>query len=277
VDTDRKVVLITGAARGMGRAQAVALARDGFDVIATDHRPEAAVASGRYAPLAEDFAVTVAEVEAVGGTILTADADVTRQEDLDKAVTTGLDRFGRLDCLVATAGVGNPYKPSWELTEEEFRLPIEVNLLGAWHATKAVIPAMIEAGRGGSVIVIGSGASVKGLLNMTAYVSSKHGQIGLVKTLAREAGPYGIRVNAVLPGNTNTQLFMQGNSRYLLVPEEEEPSDEVFLARAAQRSPMRIPYVEVDDVAAAVCWLASDAARFVTGTAIPVDGGTAIP
>jgi NAD(P)-dependent dehydrogenase (short-subunit alcohol dehydrogenase family) len=178
--------------------------------------------------------------------------------------------------VIATAGVGHRSKPSWELTEEEFRAPVEVNLLGAWHVAKATIPTLIAQGRGGSVTFVGSGASLKGLLNASGYVASKHAVLGLMRTLAREAGPHGIRVNMVLPGNTNTELFMRGTQRYRLVPEKAEPTDEEFLARAAALSPMRIPYVEVEDIARATVWLASDAARFVTGAAIPVDGGYAV-
>ncbi|MER7684900.1 SDR family oxidoreductase [Streptomyces sp. NPDC097610] len=273
----RRVALITGAARGMGRAQAVEFADAGYDVVALDYRPPSSVASGAYAPLSEDFAVLTQVVGKAGGRVRAVEADVRSQAAVDAAVAEGLQEFGRIDAVVATAGVGNPFKPSWELTEDEFRAPVEVNLLGAWHVAKATIPTLIAQGGGGSVTFVGSGASLKGLLNLAGYVASKHAQMGLMRSLAREAGPHGIRVNMVLPGNTNTELFMRGTTRYRLVPEKAEPTDEEFLARAASLSPMRIPYVEVEDVARATVWLASDAARFVTGAAIPVDGGTTIP
>jgi NAD(P)-dependent dehydrogenase (short-subunit alcohol dehydrogenase family) len=110
---------------------------------------------------------------------------------------------------------------------------------------------------------------------MAPYVASKHALVGMMKTMAKELGPAGIRVNMVLPGNTNTALFRSGNTRQAL-SSGGAISDEAFLSRAARRVPMRIPYVEADDVAEAVLWLVSDAARYITGIAVPVDGGATI-
>jgi NAD(P)-dependent dehydrogenase (short-subunit alcohol dehydrogenase family) len=137
------------------------------------------------------------------------------------------------------------------------------------------MPSLIE--RQGSVVVTGSGASVKGLPNVGAYVTSKHGLVGMVRVMAKEMAASGVRVNAVLPGNANTPMFNNEAMRKLYVPDEPEPSEETFLTRARAGIPMGIPYVEPSDITDAVVWLASPAARHVTGVLLPVDGGSAIP
>jgi NAD(P)-dependent dehydrogenase (short-subunit alcohol dehydrogenase family) len=136
---------------------------------------------------------------------------------------------------------------------------------------------MLAAGRPGAVVVTGSGGSVKGLLHIAPYVAAKHGLVGLVRTMAKELGPRGIRVNAVLPGNVNTAMFNNDDMRHLYVPDQPEPAEEVFLGRAAATIPMRVPYVQPEDVTEAVCYLASDEARYVTGALLPVDAGSGIP
>jgi SDR family mycofactocin-dependent oxidoreductase len=275
---DGKVVFISGVARGQGRSHALRFAAEGADVIGFDIASQVSTAPASMGSR-EDMRETVRLVEEAGGKIVTAVADVRDQAEVDQALASGLDRFDRVDIVIANAGIGQPYQPAWQIPDEAFRNTIDVNLVGAWHTAKAAIPHMIDHGEGGSIVLTGSGASVKGLLNMAAYVASKHGLIGMMRSMAKELGPYQIRVNAVLPGKTNTPMFMQGNMRKALLTQDQDTAadDQAFLRRAAETTPMVIPYVEPEDVAEAALWLSLPASRYVTGTAIPVDGGTAIP
>lgn len=267
-----KVALVTGAARGIGRAVAVSLARANVDVIAVDWRPGVAAKNG----LDSDFAQTVETAGRDGGCVLTVVADVRDLSQLERAVELGVERFGGLHLVVANAGVSTPSAPAWEISEEQFATVVDVNLGGAWRTVKAAALHLITAGRG-SIVLVGSGASVKGLPGLAPYVASKHALVGLTRTMARDFGPSGVRVNLVLPGPTNTELLMNGNARRLVADEGTPTGDNEFERRSIERSPMRIPYVDPQDVADAVVWLLGDGARHVTGVMIPVDGGTAIP
>jgi (+)-trans-carveol dehydrogenase len=275
---DGKVVFISGVARGQGRAHALRFAAEGANVIGFDIAAHVSTAPASMGSQ-EDLIETTRLVEKTGAHIVTAVADVRDQAEVDRALAAGLDRFGRVDIVIANAGMGQPFLPSWQVSDEAFRNTIDVNLVGAWHTAKAAIPHMIDRGEGGSVVFIGSGASVKGLPNMAAYVASKHGLIGMMRTMAKELAPHQITVNAVLPGKTNTPLLMEGSMRTALKTDEQDTATDknAFLSRAAETTPMGIPYVEPEDVAEASLWLSVPASRYVTGTAIPVDGGTAIP
>ncbi|HWD05841.1 MAG TPA: mycofactocin-coupled SDR family oxidoreductase [Kribbella sp.] len=271
-----KVALISGVARGQGRAHALRLAADGAKIIGFDLcRQIEGVPFTMGTPA--DLAETERLVREAGGEIVVSRADVREPEEVAAALDTGVREFGRVDVVVANAGTGQPFVKAWEIPDEAFVTVVEINLIGAWRTLKAAIPRMIEQGDGGSLIVTGSGASVKGLPNLAGYVASKHGVIGLVRTMARELGPHRIRVNAVLPGNTNTEMFDNDAMRALMLPDVEQPTEEQFLARASIGSPLGLPYVEPEDIAEAAAWLAGPGSRYVTGTFVPVDGGTAIP
>lgn len=267
-----KAALVTGAARGIGRSVAVSLALAGVDVIAVDWRPGAPDENG----LDIDFARTRELAGSSSASVETAIADVRDLAQLERAVSAGIDRFGRLDLVVANAGVSRASAPAWEIPEDDFMNVVDVNLGGAWRTVTVAAPHLISSG-GGSVVLVGSGASVKGLPGLAPYVASKHALVGLTRTMARDFGPLGIRVNLVLPGPTNTDLLMKGNARRLVTSDGDTSGDDEFLRNAIERSPMRIPYVEPEDVADAIVWLLSDRARHVTGVLLPVDGGTAIP
>jgi (+)-trans-carveol dehydrogenase len=268
------VVLISGAARGQGRSHALRFAALGASVVAFDICEQ--IEDVPYAmPGPGDLDETVATARAAGGIIEGYKADVRHQDQLDEVVKHAITSFGGVDVVVANAAILSPRSHLWETTEHDFRNVLDVNLLGVWRTIKAAMPALIE--RRGSVVVTGSGASVKGLPNVGAYVTSKHGLVGMVRVMAREMAPSGVRVNAVLPGNANTPMFNNEAMRKLYVPEEPEPSEKTFLARARAGIPMGIPYVEPSDITDAVIWLTSSAARHVTGVLLPVDGGSAIP
>jgi (+)-trans-carveol dehydrogenase len=269
-----KVVLISGAARGQGRSHALRFAALGASVVAFDICEQ--IENVPYAmSRPEDLDETVATARAAGGVIDGYQADVRHQDQLDDVVKHAVTSYGGIDVVVANAAILAPRSHLWETTEHDFHNVIDVNLLGVWRTVKAAMLALIE--RRGSVVITGSGASVKGLPNVGAYVTAKHGLVGMVRVMAKEMAPSGVRVNAVLPGNANTPMFNNEGMRRLYVPEVEEPSEEQFLTRAAAGIPMGIPYVEPVDLTEAVVWLASPAARYVTGVLLPVDGGSSIP
>lgn len=269
---NEKVVFISGVARGQGRSHAVRFAREGAKVIGFDICRQIDTVPFAMATSA-DLAETERQVRAAGGEIVATQADVRDPHQVEEALAVGVAEFGRVDIVLANAGIGQPYESSWAISEEAFRNVIDVNLVGAWHTAKAAVAQMAERGHEGSVMFTGSGASVKGLRNMAGYVAAKHGLIGLMRTMAHELAPYRIRVNAVLPGNTNTPMFHNDGLRRLFVPDVEHPTEAQFLARAAAHVPMQIPHVEAADVTDAVMWLCSSAARHVTGIEVPVDGG----
>jgi SDR family mycofactocin-dependent oxidoreductase len=269
-----KVVLISGAARGQGRSHALRFAALGASVVAFDICEQ--IEGVPYAMSRPgDLDQTVTAAREAGGIIQGHRADVRRQDQLDEVVKSAVASFGGIDVVLANAAILPPRSQLWETSERDFQAVIDVNLLGVWRTVKAAMPALIE--RQGSVVITGSGASVKGLPNVGAYVTTKHALVGMVRVMAKEMAPSGVRVNAVLPGNANTPMFTNESMRRLYVPEDPEPSQEQFLARAGAGIPMGIPYVQPSDVTEAVVWLASPAARYVTGVLLPVDGGSAIP
>jgi SDR family mycofactocin-dependent oxidoreductase len=269
-----KVVFITGAARGQGRSHAIHLAQEGACIIASDICQE--VGSTHYSlATSEDLQETQRLVENEGGKILAVGADVRDLSQVEAAVAAGLDEFGHIDVVCANAGIGSLGR-SWELSEKQWHDMIDVNLTGAWNTVRAVIPHMIQAGRGGSIIFTNSVAGTLGRPNMSHYAASKHGLVGLMRSLANELAPYFIRVNSVHPGNVDTDMVQNVTGRRLLLPDVEDPSREEFAAAAAKLSLMPVPWVESIDISNAVLWLASEEARYVTGIILPVDAGAAV-
>jgi SDR family mycofactocin-dependent oxidoreductase len=271
-----KVVVVSGAARGQGRSHAVRFAEQGADVIAFDICAQ--LDSVAY-PMSsrDDLDQTVELVENAGGRIVADVADVRHPEGVDAVLARGAERFGTVDVVVANAGISVRPGPFWEQDPQAFRDVTETNLFGVWNTFRAAVPMMIRSGTRGSLVAVASGAALKGTPNIAGYVASKAGVVGLARSMAREVASYGIRVNCVLPGNTDTPMFRNESVRNLFVPERQEPTEDEFLARAASGIPMGVPFVDPADITEAVTWLASDAARYVTGTTLVVDGGGAIP
>ncbi|MEV5240900.1 mycofactocin-coupled SDR family oxidoreductase [Streptomyces cinnamoneus] len=269
-----KVVFITGAARGQGRSHAVRLAEEGAHIVASDICEE--VGSTHYTlATSDDLKETARLVEARGGQILTCSADVREPAQLEAVVSEALGRFGHIDVVCANAGIGSLGR-AWELSDKQWHDMIDVNLTGAWNTVKAVIPHMIEAGRGGSIIFTNSVAGFLGRPNMAHYAASKHGLVGLMRSLANELAPHYIRVNSIHPGNVDTDMVQNVTGRRLLLPDVADPTREEFAAAAAELSVIPVPWVESVDVSNAVLWLASDEARYVTGATLPVDAGASI-
>jgi SDR family mycofactocin-dependent oxidoreductase len=267
-----KVALITGGARGQGRAHALRLASEGANIALVDITKD--IDTVHY-PLStsEDLASTAKEVEALGREVVTFVGDVRSSADIDAAVAGTLEAFGQIDTLVSNAGIW-ALSPFWETSDAEWTDQIDVNLTGHWRVVKAVAPHMIERRRG-SVVFMGSANGIRAAANYAHYCAAKHGLIGLMRTVALELGPYGVRANAVCPGVVNTKM----NDWQLIydlmggVP-EGEGTPEHRLAGAAHSTilPGR-GLIEPESVAQAVLWLASDESADVTGVDLPVDSG----
>jgi len=266
-----KVALITGAARGMGRSHAIRLAEEGAAIVALDICQDIDNASTGLASQA-DLAETALLVEKAGGSVVTLEADVRDLEALQRAASTGVDRFGGLDIVCANAAIAS-FGPSWKLSEDAWRDVMDVNLTGSWHTAKACLPVMIELGRGGSIVFVNSVNGLKSGPGISHYAASKHGVVGLMKSLASEAGRFGIRVNSVHPTMVGTAMTMNEAAFRRYLPEVAEPTLADMQRLMAGRHALDVPMIEAVDVSNAVLWLASDEARYVTGVTLPVDAG----
>lgn len=272
---DNKVALVTGAARGQGRAHAIRLAEEGADVIAVDICAQ--VESAPYTlATPSDLAETAKLVEDLDRRVLTRQADVRDLAGLQQVVADGVAEFGKIDILVANAGIAS-FGPAWELTEDQWQEMIDVNLTGVWKTTKAVIPHLIERGEGGSIVLTSSVAGLVAYANLAHYTSAKHGVTGLMRTLAVELAPHNIRVNSVHPTTVNTDMINNPAIYGLFFPHLENPSKAEAEAGFIHMNGLRVPWVEPVDVSNAVLYLASDEARYVTGTTQVVDAGGSAP
>ncbi|OFB37559.1 3-ketoacyl-ACP reductase [Mycolicibacterium sp. (ex Dasyatis americana)] len=267
---DGKVAFITGVARGQGRSHAVALAGDGADIIGVDICAD--IPSNGY-PMAsrEELDETVALVEAAGGKMVAAVADVRDFHALKAALDAGVERFGRLDIVLANAGIAT--MAFRELTiEEDLEMwtdVLDVNLVGSFHTAKAAIPHLIEGGRGGSIVFTSSTAGLRGFGGLQGgglgYAASKHGIVGLMRTLANALAPHSIRVTTVHPTAVNTMMAVNPAMTAFL---ENYPDGGPHL-----QNPMPVSLLEPQDITAAISYLVSDAAKYVTGVTLPVDAG----
>jgi SDR family mycofactocin-dependent oxidoreductase len=268
-----KVAVITGAARGQGRSHAVRLATEGADVIALDicHDIDS-VAYDLATPA--DLAETARLVAEQGRRVVTAEVDVRDGDALARAVADGARQLGGVDVVLANAGIG--YMDAAADPRRAFRDQLDVNLVGVWNTVQAAAPLMIEQGRGGAVVLTSSafgltGRGGDGSGGADGYVASKHGVVGLMRTFATWLAPHGIRVNCVNPSGVATRMVLNPAVEALfgggdLTELNPKPTDDVA-------NLLDVALVEVEDVTAAVAFLASDEARYVTGVALPVDAG----
>ena len=271
---DGKVAFITGIARGQGRSHARRLAEEGADIIGIDALHD--YASMSYAMGSQaDLDETVALVEKTGQRMIATKADVRDRPAVFAAVDAGVNAFGRLDIVCANAGISPPGGKLWELTVEEWEDVIGVNLTGVFNTLSAVVPPMLAAGNGGSIIVTSSGAGLKAVPHLASYNSSKFGVIGLAKTLANELAAERIRVNVICPGTVDTPMVTANEAQFpLFRPDLENPTLEDCKRAFSSFMPMGEPWVEAEDISNMVVFLASKAARYITGTALPVDQGS---
>jgi SDR family mycofactocin-dependent oxidoreductase len=267
---DAKVVLVTGAARGQGRAHAVKWAQAGADVVALDVDEQ--LGSVPY-PLASasDLAQTARLVEDLGGRIVTVRADVRSQADLDDAVAEGLSAFGHIDVCIANAGIWS-IGSFWELDETQWGEMIDVNLSGVWRTAKAVPPHMIER-RSGCIIITASVNALEGGKRSAHYATSKHGLIGLMRTVALELAPYGIRCNAICPGAVATDMVTWPGAFDLYAGHAGGTWEDYEDATYRYHALAGVGPMEPEVIAEAALWLASDRSAYITGVALPVDAG----
>jgi NAD(P)-dependent dehydrogenase (short-subunit alcohol dehydrogenase family) len=200
-----------------------------------------------------------------------ATADVTDFAALSAAVDAGVAELGRLDAVVANAGIYPAGAPTWELTDELWRHTLDVNLTGVWHTVRAGLPHFGD--RGGSIILISSTNGLRGTANTAHYTSSKHAVVGLARTLANELGERGIRVNTVHPGAVATAMILNDVTLKQVRSDLERPTVDDAAEALTARHLLPVPWVEPVDVANAVVFLASDEARYITGTQLVVDAG----
>ncbi len=261
-----RVAFVTGAARGQGRSHAVRLAREGADIIALDICAPASDILTYRAATPEDLAETVRAVEAEGRKVLAREADVRDDAALRQLVADGAEQFGRLDIVVANAGVLN-WGRLWELSDEQWNTVIDTNLTGTWRTLRAAIPAMIEAGKGGSIIVVSSAAGLKATPGNGHYAASKYGLVGLTNTLALELGEFGIRVNSIHPYSVDSPMIDDDTMMKLFAqyPHYVHSFPPMPLQPRGFMSP--------DEVADVVAWLAGDGSGTLSGAQIPVDKG----
>jgi SDR family mycofactocin-dependent oxidoreductase len=266
-----KVAFVTGAARGQGRSHAIHLARAGADIIGLDLC--AGIDTVGYPPATfDDLAETVELVEAEDCRMVAAVADVRDRDAVESALATGLDEFGRVDLVIANAGI-LPIVGDQADTFQAYLDAVDVNLTGVFHTVDACLPKLIEQGTGGSIVITSSTSGLTGLVDGSrgsmGYAAAKHGVVGLMRGWAAVLAKHSIRVNTIHPTGVNSPMVV--NDAFTAYVEVEHPE---MIPRLQNAMPVAL--IEPADVSAAVVWLCSDAARYVTGVALPVDAGYAL-
>ena len=245
---DGKVALVTGAADGIGRASALAFAREGARVVVAD----VAEAGGKE---------TVRLIADQGGEAIFVPCDVTRSADVRALVDRAVETYGRLDAAHNNAGITTPQVAAADITEEDFDRTLAVNLKGVWLCMKYEVPAMLASG-GGAIVNAGSSAAVVGLPLFGGYTASKHGVAGLTRSAALDYAKLGVRINCVCPGATRTRMMLGAI--------EENPERGEIISRTIPIGRMGEP----EEVAELAVWMCSDRASFVVGVVVSADGGT---
>jgi SDR family mycofactocin-dependent oxidoreductase len=263
-----KVAFITGVARGQGRAHALQLAREGVAIIGVDICAD--IPSMDYSNASPaDLEETRRLVEAEGGRMVAGIADVRDQEALRAVFDEGYAEFGRIDIVIANAGI-------MRFTEQdpvqEWRDIIDTNLTGVWNTCRVAIPALIEGGRGGSIVITSSTAGLRGTgtphAGGQAYAASKRGLVGLMQVLANDLAKHSIRVNTVHPTGVNSGMTQNEAMARLFADDTS--------ALAVMQNALPVQILEPEDISSAVVWLVSDAAKYITGITLPIDAGFAV-
>lgn len=247
---DGGVALVSGAASGIGRATAQRFAEEGASVVAADIDVEGG----------EE---TVSQIESEGGEATFIKTDVTDESDLAAAVETAVDTYGSLDFAFNNAGIEGDQVSFSDQDNANWNRVLDINLNGVFFAMREEIPAMLESG-GGAIVNTSSIAGILGFPNLSPYVASKHGVVGLTKTAAVEFSSDGLRVNAVLPGVIETPMVARSGEQ------DPEATEQTIAGIPASR------LGQPEEIASAVVWLCSEDASYVTGQPLPVDGGYSI-
>ncbi|GAA3718545.1 mycofactocin-coupled SDR family oxidoreductase [Gordonia hankookensis] len=266
-----KVAFITGAARGQGRSHAIRLAEEGADIIAVDVTEQVSTVPYDTARPG-DMEQTVKEVEALDRRIIAAAVDVRDLAGLQKAAADGMAALGRIDIVLANAGI-NTMAPTLEMDEEMWDTMIDINLTGAWKTVRAAVPHIVEGGRGGSVVLTSSLASLVANENIAHYTAAKHGLVGLMRVLAKELGPQSIRVNTVHPTTVATEMVLNDATYRLFRPDLPTPTREDYEVAAREMNRLPVPALDPVDISNAIVYLVSDDGRYVTGTTQVIDAG----
>ena len=271
-----RVAFVTGAARGQGRAYAVRLAREGADLVISDICAPVSDSVPYAASAPEDLQETMRLVEAEGRKVLARQVDIRDDTAVRALVADAVQQFGRLDILVANAGVLS-WGRLWELTDEQWNAVIDTNLTGTWRTLRAVIPAMIEAGNGGSIIIVSSAGGIKATPGNAHYSASKHGLTALTNALAIELGEYSIRVNSIHPYSIATPMIENDAMLGILgahpaflhsyAPMPYQP-----LVKDSKKA-KRNDFMSAEEAAEVVVWLAGDNSGVLSGSQIVIDRG----
>jgi len=272
-----KVAVVTGAARGIGRATAIALAQEGANIVGIDISAPVDMRSGVQAASPDELKETGQLVQAAGGRWLGIKLDQRNLPALRAAAVEAEREFGGIDILFANAGI-QAFKPLLEMEDEDWHTQIDVNLTGTANSIRAFAPYLVKRGSG-RIIVSSSTQGRHGMKNGAAYSASKWGIIGLMKSAALEFGTYGITVNAVVPGLIDTPLtrhkerYAQALQAAGKTPTGSSTDEEEARKVLTAKTPLGVPWIEPEDVAPVVVFLASDAARMVSGATYDVTGG----
>jgi len=261
-----RVALVTGAGRGIGAATCRRLAAEGCHIVAVDICADDPALGYPLSTRAE-LDVVVADCAALGPAAVAVVADVRSADDLAGAVSTAVDRFGGLDIAVAAAGVLAGGQHGWNLSDAQWQVNIDVNLTGVWRTAVATIPAILDRPepRNGRFVAVASAAGLQGHPTIAAYVASKHGVIGLVRSLAVELGRRGVTANAVCPGSTDTGILAASRDLYGL-----ESVHQFDVHHPIGR--ILVP----DEIASGIAWLCAPEQSGVTGISLPIDGGMTV-
>jgi (+)-trans-carveol dehydrogenase len=266
-----KVAFITGAARGQGRSHAIRLAQEGADIIAFDFCTDLETVTYPMAS-PEDLQATVKEIEALGRRVIAEQVDVRDFDGMNSALQKAVASLGRLDIVVANAGIVS-YGTAHTLGEDAWQQMIDINLTGVWKTCKAAIPHLLTGGAGGSIVLTSSVGGVKGVPHVIHYAAAKHGVVGIMRTLANELAADMIRVNTVHPTAVSTDMIHNDATYRAFRPDLAAPGRADAEAGFTALNALPVPWIEPVDVSNAVLFLASDEARYITGSTLLIDAG----
>jgi (+)-trans-carveol dehydrogenase len=271
-----KVAFVTGAAIGQGRSHAVRLAQEGADIIAIDVCKPIVENTTIPAATPEDLAETADLVKGHNRRIFTAEVDVRDYDAMKAAVDAGVEQLGRLDIIVANAGIGNGGDTLDQCSEHDWQEMIDINLSGVWKSVKAGVPHLISGGNGGSIVLTSSVGGLKAYPHCGNYVAAKHGVVGIMRSFAVELGQHMIRVNSVHPTHVSTGMIMNEGTWKMFRPDLENPGPDDMAPICQMFHTLPIPWVDPIDISNAVLFFVSDEARYITGVTLPIDAGSCL-